>query len=110
MPWRLIIFIVIFAVFLVFISFNLENKCDISFGLFKLEQVPVFITIFSSFVLGLLCALPLVIHIKKKRKERRPNETSSRSDNDSHAEDDAPSSDTTDPAEARKKFLNRKKS
>jgi len=69
-PWRLIIFIAIFAVFLVFISFNLENKCDIGFGFAKLKEVPVFITIFSSFVLGLFCAIPLVIHIKKRRDER----------------------------------------
>ena len=69
-PWRLIVFIAIFAVFLVFISFNLENKCDIGFGFAKLKEVPVFITIFSSFVLGLFCAIPLVIHIKKRRDER----------------------------------------
>jgi len=69
-PWRLIVFIAIFAVFLVFISFNLENKCDISFGFAKLKEVPVFITVFSSFVLGLFCAIPLVIHIKKRRDER----------------------------------------
>ena len=67
-PWRLIIFVAIFAVFLVFISFNLENKCDISFGFAALKEVPVFITIFSSFVLGLFCAIPLVVHIKKKRE------------------------------------------
>ena len=69
-PWRLIIFIAIFAVFLVFISFNLENKCDINFGFAALKDVPVFITIFSSFVLGLFCAIPLVVHIKKRRDER----------------------------------------
>jgi len=71
-PWRLIIFVAIFAVFLVFISFNLENKCDISFGFaaLTLKAVPVFITIFSSFVLGLFCAIPLVVHIKKRREDR----------------------------------------
>ena len=68
MPWRLIVFIAVFAVFLVFIAFNLENKCDISFGFAKLSDVPVFITIFTSFVLGLLCALPLVFHIKKRKE------------------------------------------
>ena len=67
-PWRLIIFIAVFAVFLVFISFNLENKCDISFGFAKLTEVPVFITIFFSFVIGLLCAIPLVIFIKKRKE------------------------------------------
>ena len=68
MPWRLIIFIVIFAVFLIFITFNLENKCDISFGFGSIKEVPVFVTVFTSFIIGLLCALPLVMHIKKKHK------------------------------------------
>ena len=75
MPWRLIIFIVISAIFLVFISFNLENRCDINFGFTKLSEVPVFITIFTSFILGLLCALPLMLHIKMRsealKKEKK---------------------------------------
>ena len=70
MPWRLIVFIVIFAVFLVFITFNLENKCDISFGFKVIPDVPVFVTVFSSFVLGIFCALPLILHIKKGFREK----------------------------------------
>lgn len=71
MPWRLIVFVGIFIVFLVFIGFNLdeEYRCDINFGFVVLEQVPVFYTIFISFALGLLCALPLVFFKKKPRKE-----------------------------------------
>jgi len=69
MPWRLIIFVAILAVFLAFITFNLDNRCDISFGFAKIEGVPVFITIFSAFFLGLFCALPLVKYIGKKKQE-----------------------------------------
>lgn len=69
MPWRLILFIVIFAVFLAFITFNLENRCDISFGFTEIENVPVFLTVFISFGLGLICALPVALHVVKKRKE-----------------------------------------
>ena len=70
MPWRLIVFIVVFAVLLVFISFNLGNKCDISFGPepLTLKDVPVFLTIFTSFILGFLSTLPLVITAGRKRK------------------------------------------
>jgi len=68
--WRLIVFIIVFAVFLVFIVFNLENRCDISFGFAEIKEVPVFLTIFVSFILGLFCALPLVVLIKMKRKEK----------------------------------------
>ena len=69
MPWRLIIFVAILAVFLAFITFNLDNRCDISFGFAAIEGVPVFITIFSSFILGFFCALPFVKFIWKKKEE-----------------------------------------
>lgn len=72
MPWRLIGFILVFAVFLVFILSNLGNKCDISFinPNWTLKDVPVFITVFSSFILGMLSATPIIIAVSlKKRKE-----------------------------------------
>ena len=72
MPWRLIIFIAVLAIFLAFITFNLDNRCDISFGFGTIPEVPVFITIFASFVLGLLCALPIVKLIGKKKQQPAP--------------------------------------
>ena len=70
MPWRLIQFIVLFAVFLVFIIFNLDNKCNISFGFTKIENVPVFVTIFFSFMLGMLCMLPFIFWHKARKKSK----------------------------------------
>jgi len=70
MPWRLIVIIVVFAIFLVFITFNIENRCDISFGFAKLSDVPVFITIFTSFILGFLCAFPLFMILKNRKNEK----------------------------------------
>jgi len=75
MPWRLIIFILIFGILLTFIMFNLgeDSRCYINFGFVKTkEPVPVFLTIFISFFLGLLCALPLSL-IKRKQKEKPLN-------------------------------------
>ena len=69
MPWRLIVVIIIFAVFLAFIAFNLDYRCNISFGFAIIHDVPVFLTVFISFAMGLICALPLVLHFKKKHKE-----------------------------------------
>lgn len=70
MPWRLIVFIVVFSVFLAFVTFNLENACDISFGFTKIPGVPVFLTIFVSFIFGLLCTLPFVfLRAGKKHKD-----------------------------------------
>ena len=68
MPWRLLVFIAVFGILLAFIAFNLENKCDISFGFTVIPAVPVFITIFISFALGLFCTLPFVIRALKMRK------------------------------------------
>jgi len=82
MPWRLILFILIFGIFLAFVTFNLENKCDISFGSEKLtlKDVPIFLTVFISFLLGLMSALPLVLLIKKNRKDKLIKGIQSKSD------------------------------
>ena len=70
MPWRLILFIFIFAMVLLFVAFNLTNRCDISFGFIVIKDAPVFFTVFASFFLGMLCALPLAFGaISRKNKE-----------------------------------------
>jgi uncharacterized integral membrane protein len=82
MPWRLIGFIIIFGIFLVFIAFNLGNKCDISFGspALTFKEVPVFLTAFSSFVLGMLCTLPFIVGLRLKRKAKAGKETPAEKD------------------------------
>ena len=82
MPWRLIGFISIFIVFLVFIGFNLgeDYQSNISFGFKVIENVPVFYTIFVSFLLGFLATLPVVLSAKKKganTKDKKPNKDDS---------------------------------
>jgi len=103
MPWRLIIFILIFAVFLAFVTFNLENRCDISFGFIKVEAVPVFLTVFISFAMGLICALPLVMHIKKRHIEKPKNETMEKT-----AEPGSNEKIKHDSIQARKRFFSRR--
>ena len=68
MPWRLTGFIVLFGIFLVFTAFNLDNRCDINFGFRVFQGVPVFFTVFASFVAGLLCALPFAFAVRRKKK------------------------------------------
>jgi len=70
MPKRLIQIIIIFAVFLLFIVFNLNYKCTI--WIFKtVEDVPVFLIAFFSFALGMLSAIPFIIsHQIRKKRER----------------------------------------
>ena len=65
MPWRLIRFLVVILILLLFVVFNLESKCNISFGFFVIKEVPVFLTIFFSLILGMFCAI-LFTQIKRK--------------------------------------------
>jgi uncharacterized integral membrane protein len=74
MPLRLVAVFLIVAVFLVFVMFNLDNRCNINFGFKEFKEVPVFMTIFISFILGLLCALPFFLRSKKLNKEKPVNE------------------------------------
>ena len=66
---RVVVFIIILAVFLGFIVLNLENKCDISLGFVTLENIPVFLSALSSFILGMLVTLPLML-IRRKKKQK----------------------------------------
>ena len=64
---KIVVLIIVMAVFLVFIGFNLNNRCDISFGFIVLESVPVFLTAFASFGIGLICAIPFAIRSRGKK-------------------------------------------
>ena len=70
MPWRLFEFIIVLVMFFLFIIFNLENKCDISFGFITIKDTPVFLTVFSSFIAGTLCALLFVLFFRTRKKEK----------------------------------------
>ncbi|AEJ19283.1 ABC transporter permease [Gracilinema caldarium] len=60
MPGRLIGIAIGIGLLVAFISLNLHNVTDISFGFFTLTSIPVFLTILASFALGLIAALPTV--------------------------------------------------
>jgi len=89
MPRRLIQIIIFFAIVLLFIVFNLENKCDISIIFKKIPDVPVFLIAFFSFILGMISTLPFIFshQLRKKRKaeeEKRGSVDSSGLPNSSH--------------------------
>lgn len=71
MPWRLIGFILLLAIFLAFVALNLEHRSDISFGFVTLENVPVFLSLFGAFVVGVLVALPLTAIARNRRFAKR---------------------------------------
>jgi uncharacterized integral membrane protein len=75
MPLRLFGLVIILIVFVLFISLNLENRCNIQFWVTEdatLHNVPVYLTAFSSFIAGMLCAFPIIFlfRFKKKKEEK----------------------------------------
>ena len=70
MPKRLVQIIIIFAVFLLFIIFNLEKKCDISFGLAVIHDVPVYLTVFCSIVFGMIGTIPFILSYQARKKQK----------------------------------------
>jgi len=69
---RVVVVILVFVFFLAFIILNLENKCDVSFGFTTIKDFPVFLTALSSFVLGMLVTIPMILVRKKKPKPLEP--------------------------------------
>jgi uncharacterized integral membrane protein len=85
MPWRLIGVIAISVILLLFIGFNIgeSHSCDLSLGFHTFPNVPVFLTVFISFMLGMLFSLPFIFLKKNPKKEKhgkiwkkQPSETS----------------------------------
>jgi hypothetical protein len=67
MPWKFLGFVVFLGLLLFFIGLNLDNKCDISFGFTIIREVPIYLTVFSAFMLGLFCTIPLFLSRKFRK-------------------------------------------
>ena len=65
---RLLGFIVIFVVFTSFIVLNLQHRSDLSLGFITFNDVPVFLSVLCSFMLGILVAIPLAFSLSWKRR------------------------------------------
>ncbi len=72
-PWKLILFLILMAIFVVFAGFNIKNVADISLGFTTIEDVPIFLSIFIAFLAGAFFMLPFAFRRKKKtQKENKP--------------------------------------
>ena len=73
MPWRFIGGLIILIFLVVFICLNLENKTNISFGFFSFNNVPAFLIVVVSFLIGALVALPISVftNMTKKIKSKK---------------------------------------
>ena len=64
---RLLGFILIFVIFTCFIVLNLQHRSDLSFGFIEFKDVPVFLSVLCSFMLGMLFSIPLAFSLAWKR-------------------------------------------
>ena len=82
MPWRLIFFVIVVVLATIFVGFNLGNACDVSLIFHDFKNVPVFITIIVSFLLGIIVMLPFAFG-KKNRKKTDEDEKPAEDEEDS---------------------------
>lgn len=73
-PWKLIIFLIILAFVVFFAGFNINNISSISFGFFKLEEVPIFLSLFIAFLLGAFVMLPFTFRRGKRGDKKKSNQ------------------------------------
>ena len=80
MPWRLIAFVFVLALIVAFIGLNLGNTTSISFGFAVIENVPVFLSLGVSFVLGVLATIPIAVGMLRRRRQKELRKPSNQND------------------------------
>lgn len=68
MPWKLIVFIAIFVLFVIFASLNIDSTF-INFGLFSLDA-PLFVSLMIAFLAGASIAIPMTIVVSAKKQRK----------------------------------------
>ena len=69
MPGKLLYFIMVMLMLVLFMGFNLSNRCDISVIFHVFKDVPIFLSMPSSFLLGNIAVLPFLISSRHKMKK-----------------------------------------
>ena len=67
MPWKLIGYLVLLGIILAFVGLNVSNTSDISLGFTKFTDVPVFLSLFAAFFLGVLVSLPIAVQTARRK-------------------------------------------
>ena len=71
MPARLIVFILTLLVIVTFIGFNIDNSSDIRIWFGEkglLKDVPIFVSFFIMYLIGVLSSVPFVLRWRLKKK------------------------------------------
>lgn len=64
---KFLLFLVGMILLIAFAWVNYDNISDISFGFYSFKEIPVFISLFVSFVVGALFAIPFAFFGRKKK-------------------------------------------
>ena len=67
-PWKLILFLILMTIFVIFAGLNIKNVSDISVGFTTIEGVPIFLSLFIAFLAGAFFMLPFAFRSNKKSK------------------------------------------
>lgn len=70
-PWKLIFFLIILTLVILFAGFNIRNTVDISLGFTIYEEVPIFIALFIAFLLGNFVMLPFALGKNRRTKKAK---------------------------------------
>jgi len=70
MIWKLLLFLVGMILLIAFAWVNYDNVSDISFGFYNFNEIPVFISLFVSFIAGSLFSIPFAFFGRKKSPPR----------------------------------------
>ena len=77
MPWKLILFIIVIVFVAIFVGVNHATVCNISLIFTEFQQVPVYITILVSFIVGILIMLPFTVGKKRGKAYRKTRSSNS---------------------------------
>ena len=72
MPWKLVLFVIVIVIVALFVGVNHANVCNISFLFTEFQNVPVYVTILVSFIIGMLIMLPFTFGKKRGKALRQP--------------------------------------
>jgi uncharacterized integral membrane protein len=71
MPWKFIVGLIILILFVVFIGLNLDYRTNVSLGFYTFENVPAFLIVIVSFLVGALVTLPISVFSKLRKSAKK---------------------------------------
>ena len=78
MPWKLVSFLFTLILATLFIGFNLENRCDVSFIFYTFKGVPIFVSLLFAYVAGALMVIPFFWAHRIQKTRRSAASTASK--------------------------------